>query len=207
MSCILKNNTTYLCLVKFRSLVRKYYCTFFCFSITLWARGSYSSHFFIVLNINNTKGQAPFLLENDKKTAIKLKSVLSKMKFPIFAPKIEKTLKNLSFFKVFPIRSIFHRESWCEEWDLNPHGFLHTPLKRTRLPVPPSSQAKFILQYFFKKVKLIVKKFVTIIKIFHTIDIILCFRIRNFLECSVCVRVFINLQPFSHNSFTGIVSC
>lgn len=42
---------------------------------------------------------------------------------------------------------------WCEEWDLNPHGFLHTPLKRTRLPVPPSSQAKYILQDIEKKVK------------------------------------------------------
>ena len=26
----------------------------------------------------------------------------------------------------------------CREWDLNPHGSLHTPLKRTRLPIPPS---------------------------------------------------------------------
>ena len=30
---------------------------------------------------------------------------------------------------------------WCREGDLNPHGFPHTPLKRTRLPVPPSRPA------------------------------------------------------------------
>ena len=29
-------------------------------------------------------------------------------------------------------------KSWCPEGDLNPHGLPHTPLKRTRLPVPPS---------------------------------------------------------------------
>jgi hypothetical protein len=26
---------------------------------------------------------------------------------------------------------------WCAERDLNPHGFRHTPLKRTCLPIPP----------------------------------------------------------------------
>lgn len=29
-------------------------------------------------------------------------------------------------------------ELWCREGDSNPHGLLHTPLKRKRLPVPPS---------------------------------------------------------------------
>ena len=26
---------------------------------------------------------------------------------------------------------------WCGRWDLNPHGFTHTPLKRARLPISP----------------------------------------------------------------------
>ncbi len=34
--------------------------------------------------------------------------------------------------------SIFFGKGWCREGDLNPHGVTHTPLKRARLPVPPS---------------------------------------------------------------------
>src|SRR5690625_4428944 len=30
---------------------------------------------------------------------------------------------------------------WCPGWDLNPHGLPHTPLKRTRLPIPPPGRA------------------------------------------------------------------
>jgi hypothetical protein len=26
----------------------------------------------------------------------------------------------------------------CREWDLNPQGINHTPLKRARMPIPPS---------------------------------------------------------------------
>ena len=29
------------------------------------------------------------------------------------------------------------QKKWCPGRDLNPHGLLHTPLKRTCLPVPP----------------------------------------------------------------------
>ena len=26
---------------------------------------------------------------------------------------------------------------WCPKWDLNPYGFLHSILSRTRIPIPP----------------------------------------------------------------------
>ena len=26
---------------------------------------------------------------------------------------------------------------WCPRWDLNPYGFLHSILSRTRIPIPP----------------------------------------------------------------------
>ena len=34
---------------------------------------------------------------------------------------------------------------WCDHRDLNPDGICHTPLKRTRLPVPPWSQNNMII--------------------------------------------------------------
>lgn len=31
-------------------------------------------------------------------------------------------------------------KEWCARRDLNPHGFRHTPLKRTCLPIPPPAR-------------------------------------------------------------------
>jgi hypothetical protein len=33
--------------------------------------------------------------------------------------------------------SLMLNKKWCRRRDSNPHGFLHTPLKRACLPVPP----------------------------------------------------------------------
>src|SRR5262252_2205767 len=44
---------------------------------------------------------------------------------------------------------------WCPGRDLNSHGFPHTPLKRTCLPIPPpghSSISFVVLRYFFGSV-------------------------------------------------------
>ena len=35
-------------------------------------------------------------------------------------------------------------KSWCRRRDSNPHGLLHTPLKRACLPVPPLRHSKNI---------------------------------------------------------------
>ena len=35
------------------------------------------------------------------------------------------------------MRFILYGFLWCRRRDLNPHGFLHTPLKRARIPIPP----------------------------------------------------------------------
>src|SRR5512134_2989012 len=40
------------------------------------------------------------------------------------------------------------REGWCRRRDSNPHGFLHTPLKRACLPVPPLRQVKENIHYY-----------------------------------------------------------
>src|SRR5688500_427562 len=38
---------------------------------------------------------------------------------------------------------------WCPRPDSNRHGFLHTPLKRARLPIPPLGQGqRAMLRYF-----------------------------------------------------------
>src|SRR5262245_24245156 len=34
-------------------------------------------------------------------------------------------------------KPIYSVGEWCSGRDLNPHGFRHTPLKRTCLPIPP----------------------------------------------------------------------
>ena len=34
--------------------------------------------------------------------------------------------------------------SWCPGRDLNPDGFLHTPLKRTRIPIPPPGHEGYV---------------------------------------------------------------
>ena len=55
---------------------------------------------------------------------------------------------------------------WCSERDSNPHGFRHTPLKRTCLPIPPPERflkphicryfllvGKTFFRFFCKKIK------------------------------------------------------
>ena len=44
----------------------------------------------------------------------------------------------------FFIRSL----AWCPERESNPHGFLHSILSRTRIPVPPSGLIMAIIAYF-----------------------------------------------------------
>ena len=34
---------------------------------------------------------------------------------------------------------------WCPKWDLNPYGFLHSILSRTRIPIPPFGLRDIIL--------------------------------------------------------------
>ena len=36
----------------------------------------------------------------------------------------------------------------CRRRDLNPHGLLHTPLKRARIPIPPLRHKLFTFQIF-----------------------------------------------------------
>ena len=42
---------------------------------------------------------------------------------------------------------------WCPKWDLNPYGFLHSILSRTRIPIPPFGLRDIILpkQWLFLK--------------------------------------------------------
>ena len=44
--------------------------------------------------------------------------------------------------KSSPFGELFLAKLWCPRPDSNRHGFLHTPLKRARLPIPPLGQAE-----------------------------------------------------------------
>ncbi len=68
----------------------------------------------------------------------------------VFAPKIQYELvaersEAASSGLLFP--------KWCRRRDLNPHGLLHTHLKRARIPIPPRLQNKtlklFLLFFYF----------------------------------------------------------
>ena len=50
----------------------------------------------------------------------------------------------------FPFSIIYSPfKKWCSGGDSNPHGLLHTPLKRARLPITPPEQFDLSKSYFF----------------------------------------------------------
>ena len=58
----------------------------------------------------------------------------------LVVPNLKIQQKRLNFNLLEPLATLADLDShsvWCPKWDLNPYGFLHSILSRTRIPIPP----------------------------------------------------------------------